>query len=532
MVSRRQFLAAPAAVWLARGAITPPDFPEHVEIRPEAYANWDGTITTGPLWTCVPRTTTDVVTVVNWAHRHSYTVRAQGLRRGWSPLTVAPGQRGDVLLVDTTQHLTAMSVSGDQVRVQAGATMESLLEHLAGHGLGLTAAPSPGSLTVGGVLAVNGHGSAIPARGERVAAGHTFGSLANAVLALTAVVWDGAKYAERTFRRDEADCAAFLTHLGRAFVTEVTLRAGPDQNLHCRSHLDVPAAELFSATPGPRSYSTLLDRAGRVGVIWFAFTDKPWVQVWEVSPTRPALSRPTQGPYNYPFTDNLPPDVADLAKRIVQGKPDLAPAYGNVQRLAIGAGLTATAAWDLWGPSRHVMLFVKPTTARITSSSCAVLTPRAKLQDVVHRFTTFYANLLESYRARGLYPINGAVEIRVSGLDDPADTGVPGAVAPALSPVRPHPGCDVAVWLDVITFPGTPGAHEFYRDLEDFAHATWPGRVRAEWSKRWGHTSRGPWTDLRRIPAAYPDWDGAVRTLHRYDPHRVFTSPLLDELLE
>jgi FAD/FMN-containing dehydrogenase len=69
---------------------------------------------------------------------------------------------------------------------QTGITMEALLTALENAGLGVTATPAPGDVTLGGVLAIGGHGTAIPAVGEQPTAGHTFGSLSNLILSLTA----------------------------------------------------------------------------------------------------------------------------------------------------------------------------------------------------------------------------------------------------------------------------------------------------------------------------------------------------------
>ncbi|KAA2250969.1 FAD-binding protein [Solihabitans fulvus] len=559
-LSRRRFLGASAAagLWMSVGRLAaeadptaPQDFPPTVELYREQFQNWDGAISTDPLWTCAPRTQDEVVAVVNWAHTHQYRVRASGHRHSWSPLTVVDGQADAVLLVDTTRNLTALSVVSTApaaVRAQTGASMESLLTFLEDNGYGVTATPAAGDITVGGVLAVDGHGSAVPASGEARMPGHTYGSLSNLVTSLTAVVWDAAagRYVARTFDRAEPDCAAFLTHVGRAFLTEVTLRVGANYNLRCVTRTDVPASDLFAPTEGPRSLSGFLDESGRVGVIWFAFTDNPWMQIWTVTPHRPFLSRPVFGPYNYPFADNLPQPVADLAARIVKGETALAPIYGQLQYTATVAGLTATLARDMWGPSKNFLLYVRPTTMRVTAGSYAIHTSRGELQHVLSEFVAEYQGLLAQYRARGLFPINGGVEIRVTGLDHAADVGVPGAQPPALSAVRPredHPEWDVAVWLDVITFPDTPGSHAFYRDLEDFFHRTYTGSratARVEWSKRWGHTEAGAWTDqttiTQRIPDSFrqgpsPTWDRAVATLNSYDPDRVFGNPLLDVLL-
>ena len=41
--------------------------------------------------------------------------------------------------------------------------------------------PAPGDITLGGVLAINAHGSAIPGTGETPLAGQTYGSLSNLI---------------------------------------------------------------------------------------------------------------------------------------------------------------------------------------------------------------------------------------------------------------------------------------------------------------------------------------------------------------
>lgn len=102
---------------------------------------------------------------------------------------IPPGAAGDVVLVDTTRHLTAVRVnpgSPPSVTAQTEPTMESLLTTLRASRYGLAAAPAAGDLSLGGVLAVGAHDTAVPANGERPAAGHGFGSLSNLVVALTA----------------------------------------------------------------------------------------------------------------------------------------------------------------------------------------------------------------------------------------------------------------------------------------------------------------------------------------------------------
>lgn len=408
----------------------------------------------------------------------------------WSPLSVVPGSdTSRVLLVDTTEHLTAMSIvpgSPAAVRVQAGATMDALLAFLELRGYGVTAHPAPGDITVGGALAIDGHGTAVPADGETRAPGQTYGTLSNLIRSLTAVVWDAASsaYVLRVFDRSHPDCKAFLTHLGRALLSEMTLAVGTKSNLRCRSLVSVPASELFArAGSGGRTFSSYVESSGRVEAIWFPFTQKPWLKVWSITPQKPLLSRKVNSPYNYVFADVVPEVVSDLADQIISGNGAATPLFGAVEYDVVVAGLLAT---------------------------------------------------------------NGPVEIRVTGLDHPGDCGVAGTEAPALSAVRPradHPEWDVAVWLDILTFPGTPDSNRFYSELEAWIYANYSGSyaaVRVEWSKGWGYTAAAAWANPMvvgtLVPGSFragpdPTWDWAVQTLDAYDPARVFSNDFLDVLI-
>ncbi|MBW8797620.1 MAG: FAD-binding protein [Streptomyces sp.] len=550
--SRRGFLRSAAAlaavpVLLAAdpavAAAELPGFPADVALYRSAYRNWVGEITADGLWACAPADAGQVLAVVDWAWRNGWRVRARGSSHGWSPLTITEGTGAaeQVLLVDTTSHLTGLSLdSGSAVRAGTGVTLEALLTFLEDQGLGLTAAPAPGDLTLGGALAIDAHGTAVPADGEDPVPGHTYGSLSNLVLSLTAVVWDGSAgaYVLRTFRRDEADCAALLTHLGRALVTEVVLRVGANSRLRCVSRTDVPAAELFAAPgSGGRTLDGFLRRSGRVEAIWFAFTEYPWLKEWSVAPDRPLTSRHVTSPYNYPFSDNVPTVVADLVGRMVSDAAwYLAPVLGNAQLDVATVGLAATSSSDIWGASKNTLLYIRPTTLRVGANGYAVLTGRPDVQRVVHEFTSFYRERLTAYAASGRFPVNGSVEIRVTGLDEASDAGVAGAQVPLLSAVRPREGADTAVWLDVLTLPGTPHAEAFLRELERFLFERFEG-TRVEWSKGWAYTESGVWSDEEvlgtRVPESFGSavWDAAVEVVDRLDPHRVFSNGFLDGML-
>ena len=90
---------------------------------------------------------------------------------GVPPLVLAPGESAsNIVLVNLQDSLTSISIDASgspvTVTVQAGATMNALLAALEADGYGFTTVPAPGDLTIGGVLAIDGHGSAIRATGE------------------------------------------------------------------------------------------------------------------------------------------------------------------------------------------------------------------------------------------------------------------------------------------------------------------------------------------------------------------------------
>jgi FAD/FMN-containing dehydrogenase len=566
-LSRRRFLqagaAAAASVWVPAFRVAdasancprPPGFPESIDLYRQGFESWSQATVVDDLWTCAPRTASDVVRLANWAHAAGWRLRPRGAMHGWAPLcvTAATECKHQVLLVDTTQHLTGVELAAQDppaVRVGAGTRLDKLTEWMRDRGYGFLATPATGGLTVGGGLAIGMHGASLPAAGEQRGFGQTYGSLSNVVVSLTAVVWSRTlrRYVLRTFDRSHANAKAFLVHLGRTFITDVTMRVAPDLNMRCVSRTDIPARELFAA-PGSagRTFERFVDETGRVESIWFPFTERPWLKVWSVSPKKPRRSRHVTEPYNYPFSDHVPVQVADLAAGIIKGSTELTPLFGQTEYAVATSGLVATASADIWGPSHATHYYIRASTLRVDEQGFAILTKRRHLQRVLHEFAAFHERRLNEQRAQGKFPINGPLEMRACGLDNPADVGIAGAESPALSPTVPrrdHRRWDVAVWMNVLTFPGTPGQYQYYRELEDWMRSTYRGYAtwRPEWTKGWACTDDAMWDDqptiARRIPdhfrvgrRANENWDWAVRTLDRYDPHRVFSNDFLDRLL-
>ncbi|WP_138841545.1 cholesterol oxidase substrate-binding domain-containing protein [Rhodococcus pyridinivorans] len=571
-LSRRGFLAAGAGAlavsalggWTPVHAVpsgsaastlpTPPVFPDGIDLYQQAYQNWSKEIMLDAIWTCAPRTPDDVVRLVNWAHENGYTIRPRGAMHGWTPLTIVNGAPVDrVILADTMLHLDWVQVNpgGSPATVTAGpgATLDVITTALQDHGLGLANLPAPGVLSIAGALAVNAHGAALPANGESTLPGHTFGSLSNLVTELTAVVWDGSAYALRTFTRADPEITPLLTHLGRTFITSVTLQAGPNYRMRCQSFTDITWQELFSPAGSPgRTFESFVDSAGRAEAIWYPFTERPWMKVWSLAPEKPATSREVTGPYNYPFSDNVPEPITDLLGHITAGNTSIAPAFGHTYYGVTVAGLAATGSSDIWGWSKDLQFYIKATTLRLTEGGGAVLTNRANIANVIHDFAHWFSERIEHYRSLGQFPLNGPVEIRCCGLDRPEDVLVPSAGPPTIASTRPrpdHPEWDTAIWLNVLGVPGTPGMFAFYREMEQWMRQRYNGSdstFRPEWSKGWAFGPDLPYTDEQILTQGLPDtyregvpseenWDSARAVYNRLDPHRVFSNTFIDTLL-
>lgn len=551
------------------GAATAPAEPgDPPGSRRVTYEDWSEATKVGSVPLVTATDADHVVTLCNWAAANGFQVRALGHSHNWSPFVV-PGGTGDgprVLLVDTSR----LNGCGTEVvdgmmhaTFGTGVTLEAATAFLEGPerpgpndpapGFTFLNMPTPGGLTLGGILAVGGHGTSVPGGPRTVPEPDLMGCLSNMVVAFTAVTTDpddptGRTYALRRFHRSDPDASAFLVHLGRAFLTDVTLAAVPNYYLRLTSLF--PTVDDLLAAPGkPRKgpdLATLLDAHGRVEVIWFPYQPLAWVQC----NTRTAKlgGTPVAGPYNYPWMNWIPREVSDLVREYLLADP--------AGRLEIAMTVEAAVAVEneaekvRYGTARDLEIYLTDDTLRMTACGYVLQLPRVKVQAAVHSYYAKVQALLAEYKARtpAQYPVNGAVEIRCTTVDRQDDLGIPGARPPALSAshaVTSDPSLDTVLWVDVLTFPGTDGANEFLTDLEQWMIGTWAGsadggRLRPEWSKGWAYTPAGPWTNAdvygKRVQAAYDAADDgltfswAMETLARYDGARIFTNSFLDKM--
>jgi hypothetical protein len=537
----------------------PETFPKEVTVARKFYCNWANATLANHVLTAEPKNEEEVLLAVNWAADNGWTVRAVGIKHNWSPITIvdqgADKNLNKVLLITLMPHMNKVlevkPAEGDHpafARVQLGInqiTFLSELEKAAGGngdiGFGLTHTPAPDSITVGGMLAIDGHGTAVPTEEE---AKHinpntaTYGSYSNRMLACRAVVYDEAtqKYVIREFKRaNGTEIAPFLAHVGRAFLTEATLQVEPNYYMRCQSFMNIDWKDMFPAPVDPKhpqehSMAWHLRHSGRAEAIWFPFTDKPWLKVWTVTDGhKPTASRKVDGPCNYPFSDDLGPNitkyfrsfvgadddkkdhliqqiVADEKARLgdkseaakkcygsellsmidhacteatdsvieVLGGPKQTPVISSLVWVRAATGLLADHSDDIWGPSKNTLIYVRDTTLRVTANGYAVMTNLDNVQQCMYVFVQIYREMIEKYAKEGKYPIACPLEIRVTGLDDPTPIGGPtmdAAVTPPLSALgydeeAKKNNWNACLWLDVLSLPGATHSNEFYAEME------------------------------------------------------------------
>lgn len=525
-----------------------PDWPSSIPVGATNFKNWSGEITASAVWVAQPASDDEVVIIANWAAAHGYRLRPLGNSHNWSPLVIQQGEDLSAVVLVSTSNLTRMSFApGPPPRATfgVGVTIDAATSFLQDQpGNTATTAPGfaflnftePGDLTLGGVLAVGGHGTGIPLPGEA----DLDGCLSNLVTQFDAVVSDPAgQYALKTFQRSDPDATGLLVNLGRAFVTSVTMAAVPNYYLQVTNWYP-EVATLFGpdgSSDAPESLGQLVSTYGRVEVIWFPFTDFPWVKTWQRVDTE--ISPQVAGPYNYPWAMDIPPEVSRLIADGLRLAPHLTPWFAAGELVMVMTH--ALPGGQLNGTARDLLLYVKPTTALMGMAGYAIQVPLSDLQATANAFYTKFQSLLETYAADGKYPTNGGVEMRVTTVDHVEALGVDGAQPPALSVCFPNDGqssADVVFWVDSLTFPGTEDAGAFYQDLEQWFLSTWgPAQgntLRPEWSKGWAYSDAGPWTNtsvVAGIPLAYPQFASAQATLAQNDSANIYTNSFLAQLL-
>ncbi len=374
--------------------------------------------------------------------------------------------------------------------------------------------------------------------------------MSNLITSITAVVSDASRpgsttYSLVTFDRRQSQIAAFLVHLGRAMITEVTMRVVPNYYLQL-TPLFPQVTDLFASPSQPLpadAFTNLLDKYGRVEVLWFPFTDEAFAQCNEVVPNE--IPPQVTDPYaKYPFMNDVGPLENSFIKATLKAKPDWTPHFTDNELAMTKTHITG----GFNGMARNLELYLKDTTLQVQLWGWVLQIPRAVVQQVTSDFFTQLQAMITQYAGNGQYPVNAAMEIRCTTVDDRTSLGVadpaPAALAPTHSVNPLDPTIDTVIWLNVGSVTGTPGAFDFFTALEAWLIKTYgsgsPNYLRPEWSKAFAYTSSGPWTNtatLQYIRKAYSQstdgtftFDWAAETLSEYDGANLFTNGFLKEL--
>lgn len=116
-------------------------------------------------------------------------------------------------------------------------------------------------------------------------ASNPFGTVSNLVMSFKTVAWDRTLevYSLKKFDRPDPRSLAFLTNLGRSFLTQVTLLVQPRYHLRCQTFSEFPSENLY-ANPNSsfymieESFAYLVEQFGKVEVTYFPYVDRSWVK--------------------------------------------------------------------------------------------------------------------------------------------------------------------------------------------------------------------------------------------------------------
>ena len=578
--SRRKFLGGAAATAAATtllpgckfiagsGSNTipePPEFPAGIELYQQTFVNWARETKISGVWFCSPRNGEEVLEVANWAKDHGYRLRPMGSAHGFAPTLIPRGHSGEnVVIVNTHDYMTDIVVNADDdvksASCGAGAYIEDICAELEKFDLGLYHTTAPGGVSIAGVLAMNAHGAAIPKTGETLQPGHSWGTLSNLVLEITAVAWNEAAgaYELKTYQRTDPEIGPLLTSLARAFITQVKIQVGPNLKIRLQSRVDLTAAEVLAMPENEtaNSFSNLSHEHGTVDIIYYPFNpdNLVWLKTWTVTPEKPDHAREVFEPYQLSEGSVTPVWQADMLGSTLRTFPRIVPQFNKTSVDALVDMMTnedpETLINDLWGSAYTNTLYVQPMTPRLTVAAWGLVVARENMQRALGEWYQYFTELLADFQSRHEYPYVGPVEIRAQGLEYTDEVLIPGAVEPTLSGARPHPDHpekDIIIWFAINNNPDQPLAAEFNTRLEQWFYSNYAsyGLIRPEWTKSYAYTADGQyggaWTNDEILTEVYPatwtegypednNWHTATAQFNAMDPHGVFSNSHLDKL--
>ena len=210
----------------------------------ERFTNWARTVTTTPSCWHRPRTTDDIIRVVERCSADSRRLRVIGSGHSWSPIN-APDD--EAMTLESLEGAVTIDRANQTVTVPAGMPLRDVTTYLARAGLSLPVVGSIQAQTVAGAIATGTHGSSL-----------THGNLATLVTSLQLVTGTGEVL---TLGDGDERLHGARVHLGAlGVVTSLTLRTKP--------------AALLNQTVEHLPIEDVADQLPQIA------TSAEWVKVW------------------------------------------------------------------------------------------------------------------------------------------------------------------------------------------------------------------------------------------------------------
>lgn len=164
-----------------------------------------------------------------------------------------------------------------------------------------------------------------------------------------------------------------------------------------------------------------------------------------------------------------------------------------------------------------------------------IVTKKDNLQQVVSTIMGKFNSMVKDYQNRGMFPMNGPLQIRVTDVDNGKNDDLP-AYLSTTRYKNEYPEFNIAIWMDFSTAPRTFARSQFFKELEQFIQSTYNGSMgvsHAEWPKSWAYTDEGAFTNTDVLRNEVPNrigetWKTAVCIFRKYDPKNVFSNEFLD----
>lgn len=450
------------------------------------WSNWAGTATCRPGRVFHPQSREELVSIVRTAGREGKRVRCVGSGHSWSPLVPTD----DFLVFTQRLDRVKMDLSvkdKPRVIVEAGATVRQMNDVLEAAGYALPANVVLESVRVGGLVQTGSHGSGWDTR-----------TLSDMVHSMDVVTASGEvrTYEEGKTAPDVMNAARMA--LGTfGLLHRVTLDVVPNRVVR-QVNVHMPLAEVL------RRIEELVLRHDALDVFWWPFTDKAWIR--SVLTTKdPVSSRRRHDPNDF--------RRAKLDVALSRGL------YAWLERYPSHTPQACRTIFNLIPQNEEVVDLMSSIHFRrciedFEVNSIEVAVPVEPGFDAFHRAWGVVMRQVETFRARGIYPLNINVDARFIKNSDAL-----------LSPAY---GNERTAYVGLITRRGTVG----WEDLARAILGEWltiPG-ARPHWAKEM--PTSGELVD--RVRLAYgPQIErfSRIRREEGVDPEGTFVNPFVARML-